>query len=123
MESRTIVLVVCTAAVLGAAVIIATAPVPVAPSPGPVTSVTPAPAASLRPDTPGTLAVTSVPPGAEIWLDTDPGPSGTTPARFTLSPITHPVMVRLAGYRDHVTSVAIRPGQNATLDVTLVPEH
>lgn len=123
MEPRTIILVLCTAAVLGAVVFVALTPAPSTQASVPVPSDNPAPAAPLRPDTAGTLMVTSVPPGAEIWLDSDPGPSGTTPAILTLSPITHPVMVRLSGYRDHVTSVAIRPGQNTTLNVAMVPER
>jgi len=92
-------------------------------SPGPAPSVPVTPVPTLRPDTPGTLTITTDPPGAEIWLDTDPGPSATTPAMLTLSPITHPVMLRLTGYRDYVTSVAVRPGENVTLAAAMEPEQ
>lgn len=86
--------------------------------------VTPFTAAPLTPfpsDFPGQLDITSTPPGAAIWIDTDPSPSATTPASIPLSPITHPLMLRHPGYKDYVTSVAIRPGSTVNLSVRLEP--
>jgi hypothetical protein len=67
------------------------------------------------------LTITSTPPGAEVWIDTDPGPSATTPATLALSPIIHPVMLRHPGYRDYVTSVDVLPGANVTIAVVMEP--
>lgn len=91
-------------------------------TPGPVAS--PAPAAPLTPvpvDFPGRLDITSTPAGAEVWIDTDPFPSWTTPASIPLSPITHPLMLRHPGYKDYVTSVAIPPGSTVSLSVQMEP--
>lgn len=120
MESRAIFL-TCIVSMLAAAVLIGLTPAPVVQASVPVPAGTPVSSLSLRSDAPGVLVVTSVPPGAEVWLDSDPGPSAATPATLTLSPITHPVMVRLAGYRDFVTSVRIEPDADITLAATLVP--
>ena len=118
MQSRSLLLASLVCALLAAAALIL-----LAPAPAPSSAGVAVPALSLRPDTPGTLTITSVPPGAEIWLDSDPGPSATTPATLTLSPITHPVLLRLAGYREYGTSVAVRPGENMTLAVAMEPER
>ncbi len=127
MQTRHLLLLLCliTARLVMAAVI-APSSIPAVfrtgTAPGPAAATGPAvPAPSLRPDTPGTLTITSSPPGAAVWIDTDPGPSGTTPATLTLSPITHPVMLRYPGYRDYVTSVEVRPGSTVTLSVELEP--
>jgi len=119
MESRTIILSCIAVAVLAAAAFIILPPAPVAPASVPVPA-GPAPPA-LRPGTPGMLTITSTPPGAEVWIDTDPGPSATTPATLALSPIIHPVMLRHPGYRDYVTSVDVLPGANVTIAVVMEP--
>lgn len=121
MESRILVFACISSAMAAAAVFTAPAPAPSAEASVPVPADTPVPVASLRPDTPGTLPVISDPPGAEVRLDSDPGPSATPPATLPVSPITHPVMVRLTGFRDHVTSVAVRPGEHAMPAAALVP--
>ena len=136
MESRTLLTGCLVVALLVAAAILVLSPAPEPvptpaglPSPtGPASIASPAlpagPASavpSLRSDTPGTLTITSSPPGAAVWIDTDPGPSATTPATLTLSPITHPVLLRYPGYRDYVTSVKVRPGVKGTLDVVMEP--
>ena len=118
MQSRSLFLASLVCALLAAAALILLAPAPAPSSAGVVV-----PALSLRPDTPGTLTITPVPPGAEIWPDFSSGPSATTPATLTLSPITHPVLLRLAGYREYGTSVAVRPGGNLTLAVAMEPER
>jgi hypothetical protein len=116
MESRTLLVGCLAVALLLAAVVIALPPAPVPAPAGPAS-----PAPSLRPDTPGTLTITSHPSGAAIWIDTDPGPSTTTPATLTLSPITHPVLLRHPGYRDYETSVEVRPGATISLAVEMEP--
>lgn len=46
----------------------------------------PTPSTTPRPaDLAGILNITSIPPGAAVYIDTDATPSGTTPAVFTLS--------------------------------------
>jgi hypothetical protein len=72
-------------------------------------------------DLAGMLNITSTPPGAAVYIDTDATPSGTTPAVFTLSPITHPIMLKRPGYRDYVTSVIIPPGSRVSFSAQLEP--
>ena len=127
MQARNLILLLCLAvAVLVVAVTIAPSSVPAlfregtttgpVVSTGPPTPVTPLPA-----DFPGRLNITSTPSGAAVYIDTYPTPSGTTPASFPLSPITHPLMLRHPGYRDYGTSVTIRPGSLVTLSVQMEP--
>jgi hypothetical protein len=127
METRTLLILCCllTAGIIAAAVI-APESIPAVfrtgTTPGPI--VTTVPAAPLTPfpsDFPGRLNITSTPPGAAVWLDTDPAPSATTPASIPLSPITHPLMLRHPGYKDYVTSVSIPPGSTVSLSVQLEP--
>ena len=83
---------------------------------------TPAPFATPVPaDLAGMLNITSIPPGAAVYIDTDPSPSGATPAVFTLSPITHPIMLKKSGYTDYVTSVIIPPGSQVSFSAQLEP--
>ena len=142
MEIRALLLLCCllTAGLVAVAVIgpelvpavfrTGTAPGPAVPA-SPAALSTPVPAGfpgrldiTLTPvpaDFPGRLAITSTPPGAEIWLDTDPAPSATTPVSIPLSPITHPLRLRHPGYKDYVTSVTIPSGSTVSLSVRLEP--
>ena len=127
METRALLLLCCvlTAGIIAAAVI-APESIPVVfrtgTPPGPTVTTSPAaPPAPVPVDFPGMLAITSTPPGAEVWLDTDPALSWTTPASIPLSPITHPLMLRHLGYKDYVTSVAIPPGSTVSLSVQMGP--
>ncbi len=88
----------------------------------PVVSTSPTtPVTTVPADLAGRLSITSTPPGAAVYLDTDAAPSGATPAVFTLSPITHPIMLRLSGYKDYVTSVRIPPGSLVSFYAELEP--
>ena len=124
MEPRALLTGGLAVALLLAAAILVLSPAP-EPAPAPAGLPSPTgptlPAPSLRADIPGTLTITSRPPGAAVWIDTDPGPSATTPATLTLSPITHPVLLRYPGYRDYLTSVTVLPGANVTLAVAMEP--
>lgn len=80
----------------------------------PTSSATPVPS-----DLPGMLNITSIPPGAAVYIDTDATPSGTTPAIFTLSPINHPILLKYPGYRDYFTSVFIPPGSRVSFSAQL----
>lgn len=86
-----------------------------------VSTITTAPFTPVPVDFPRTLTITSSPPGAEVWVDTDPAPSGTTPATLSLSPIGHPLMLKYPGYREYVTNVDIPPGTNVSLSVQMEP--
>ena len=139
METRTLLILCCllTAGLVAVALIApsaipamfrtGTTTTPVVPAvatvpPSTVLPTTPtAPVTPVPPDTPGTLTITSTPPGAEVWIDTDPAPSGTTPATLSLSPIGHPLMLKYPGYREYVTSVDIPPGSNVSLSVQMEP--
>lgn len=79
------------------------------------------PATSVPADFPGMLNITSTPSGAAVYIDTGATPSGTTPAVFTLSPITHPIMLRFPGYRDYATSVIIPPGSHVSFSAQMEP--
>jgi hypothetical protein len=127
MEARTLLLLCCllTAGLVAGAVItpsLIPAVFRTGTTPGPVIpTVTAAPLTPVPSDFPGRLNITSTPPGAEVWIDTDPAPSATTPASIPLSPITHPLMLRHPGYRDYVTSISILPGSTVSLSVQLEP--
>lgn len=90
-------------------------------SPGTPTAPTPS-ATTVPADLAGMLIITSNPSGAAVYIDTDAIPSGTTPAVFTLSPITHPIMLRCPGYRDYATSVIIQPGSRVSFSAQMEPD-
>jgi len=69
--------------------------------------------AELKPEAPGTLAVRSDPPGAEIYLD-GKSTGKVTPAEFKLEAGEHEVEVRKGGYQDADTKVNLRAGANHT---------
>lgn len=86
-----------------------------------VSTCTTVPETPVPADLVGMLNITSTPPGAEVFFDTDVTPSGTTPSVFTLSPITHPLMLKRPGYKDYVTSVTIPAGSLVSFSVHLEP--
>lgn len=67
-----------------------------------------------------TLAVTSDPPGASIYVDgRDMGK--TTPARVSLEKGTHVILVRKMGYIDETASAQFALGQTVSMTPTLRP--
>lgn len=66
---------------------------------------------------PGTLKITTVPEGAEVYIDGIL--VGISNNSFTLSEGTHKVLVRLEGYQDYVVTITVKSGEVKTLTVTL----
>lgn len=63
----------------------------------------------------GTLAVTSTPPGARLYIgDTY---YGKTPLKIDLRPGIYEITARLKGFKDEKEKVAIRPGISTELDI------
>lgn len=66
----------------------------------------------------GSLAVTSDPPGAEIYIDN--GFKGVSPATISgLPPGTHTISVKLQDYADNTTSIIVMAGQTGRFPVVL----
>jgi hypothetical protein len=70
--------------------------------------------------TAGVLAITSVPPGADVTID---GRAvGQTPLpQVTLPPGSYELRVRHQGYMDDVSRLAVRAGRDYPIELTLVP--
>lgn len=71
---------------------------------------------------PVTVSVTTSPPGATVHL----GGQGQearaqTPAVLRLAPGSHLILLRLAGHRDEVRRVEVRPGRPQVVEITLAP--
>jgi len=67
----------------------------------------------------GTLAVTSTPSGAEVYLNG--ALRGRTPLSLALPEGRYEVELRLSGYEPHRTRVEVRRGETTRLDVRLNP--
>ena len=67
-----------------------------------------------------TMAVTSDPPGAAIFVD-GKDTLRVTPSQISLDKGTHTVLVRKAGYLDETTSASGQPGQTLRFSPTLRP--
>lgn len=66
----------------------------------------------------GSLAVTSDPAGAEIYIDD--GFRGVSPVTISgLAPGMHTISVKLQGYADNTTNVSVTPGQTGRFPVVL----
>ncbi len=65
------------------------------------------------------LAVTSSPPGAQIYLD-DVDTNQTTPWTFTVKPGTHTIRFTRAGYDDHTETLDLQARAEKTVSVNLV---
>jgi serine/threonine-protein kinase len=65
-----------------------------------------------------TMAVTSDPPGASIFVDSK-DTLKVTPSQITLEKGTHTILVRKAGYLDETTSATAQPGQSFRFAPTL----
>ena len=69
---------------------------------------------------PGTLNVTSTPPGATIWLDHQY--RGTTPLVLAdVPPGNHTLEISLDGFEDWITSGTLACGDYVEIKATLVP--
>jgi formylglycine-generating enzyme required for sulfatase activity len=70
----------------------------------------------------GQVGVTSIPPGAEIWVDDRL--AGTTPASLDLMAVDHSIEVRQSGYAPEQTNVQPRPGypQSLQFELTLLDQ-
>src|SRR5579862_5128900 len=67
-----------------------------------------------------TMAVTSDPPGAAIFVD-GKDTLRVTPSQISIDKGTHTVLVRKAGYLDETTSASGQPGQTLRFSPTLRP--
>ena len=76
-------------------------------------------AISGEPPPPGTLSVTSVPSGAEVFIDGEF--AGKTPLTAELDEREHDVFLALAGYKDYATTVSIIAGEETTVAAILIP--
>jgi hypothetical protein len=75
---------------------------------------------TLVPVTTGGLSVTSIPTGAEVYIDDlFKGPSPVTVS--DLSPGSHTVLVRLPGYQDWSSQVQVNAGANTQVTAGLAP--
>lgn len=66
--------------------------------------------------------VASDPLEAEVTLDAESAPAGTTPLRVRLRPGAHVLIARRAGYRDRVQRVEVEVGSPLDLTLRLDPE-
>ena len=66
---------------------------------------------------PGTLKITTVPEGAEVYIDGIL--VGISNNSFTITEGTHKVLIRLEGYQDYVVTITVKSGEVKTLTVTL----
>lgn len=67
----------------------------------------------------GTLAVTSNPPGAQVFVNGQL--VGNTPVNLSLNPGSYTLELRRQGYQTYRTTVAIAPGANSRINVNLSP--
>ncbi|RIH90527.1 PEGA domain protein [Calidithermus terrae] len=67
----------------------------------------------------GTLAVTSNPPGAQVFVNGQL--VGNTPVNLSLNPGSYTLELRRQGYQTYRTTVAIAPGANSRVNVNLSP--
>ncbi len=65
----------------------------------------------------GEVAVASVPPNAEVWVDGER--RGTTPATLELTAVSHTIEIRQAGYAPERAELTPRPGYPQKLERTL----
>ena len=66
----------------------------------------------------GNIAVSSTPPGAQIFVDSfDKGVTPLTVDNITIG--SHDVVLKKAGYLNHLSSVTVGDGETVTLSVTL----
>ncbi|MDD4137940.1 MAG: PEGA domain-containing protein [Methanoregula sp.] len=73
----------------------------------------------IPPQETGSVQVTSVPPGAEIYLDNEY--RGTTPATITGVPAgSHTAGIRMSGYEPWAAPVAVTKGTTAPIQARLV---
>src|SRR6202158_2543841 len=72
----------------------------------------PAPAASTQ------ISITSIPPGADVFLD-GAKQAGQTPANLPLKPGQYNLVLRLQGYEAYVGSVQLKENVTTKLDVAL----
>jgi hypothetical protein len=76
--------------------------------------------ATLNPYTSGTLAITSVPPGAQIMVDNLF--RGVSPLTLTdLSPGSHMIMLQSAGYQQYQQQIDVVAGTQMTMNAGLEP--
>ncbi|MCE5224209.1 PEGA domain-containing protein [bacterium] len=66
---------------------------------------------------PGTLKITTVPEGAEVYIDGIL--VGISNHSFTITEGTHKVLIRLEGYQDYVVTITVKSGEVKALTVTL----
>jgi hypothetical protein len=74
-------------------------------------------AASSDPDAMGTVSVSTIPDGAEIYVDDQL--YGNGPGTVKLRPGKHTIRVSLSGYKDWSKEVTTEPGSEAHLNATL----
>ena len=80
----------------------------------------PAPPATLSnasEQSPESLAVSSNPDGAEVYLDS--AFIGNTPATLKLKPGKHTIVLKLSGYKEWSREIAAEPGSDAHVTATL----
>jgi len=70
---------------------------------------------------PGSLSVTSIPTGAEIWLDEVDKQTSTNAVLSNIAPGTHTIRLTEAGYVDEIHPVTITSGQTTIVSYTLSP--
>ena len=81
---------------------------------------TASPSASAAPDDKGKILVTSVPEGAEVYVDEDL--VGNAPATLKLSAGKHTVKVSQTGYKPWTKQIAVYAGSEANLKASLEKE-
>ncbi len=67
------------------------------------------------------IAVTSAPPGAEVF--TGGRSRGRTPVRVRLDPGRHHLVLRLPGYLPFESDVSVGPDADGSVDAQLVSSH
>ncbi|MDD1663693.1 MAG: PKD domain-containing protein [Methanomicrobiales archaeon] len=69
----------------------------------------------------GNISVTSVPPGAEIWIDNADTGAQTNSTIDGVSPGEHAVKLTLSGYQDAEQNVIVLAGETVNADFVLAP--
>lgn len=70
--------------------------------------------------TTGSVSITSVPSGAEVYLDN--AFRGLSPLTLdSVSPGTHGILIRLSGYQDWTSQIQVTAGQTTQIAATLLP--
>jgi len=90
-------------------------PASTASAPTPPTS--PAPASAGTQDSTASIAISSTPDAADIYVDD--AFSGNTPATLKLAPGKHAIRVSVAGYKAWSREITVQPGSEAHLVATL----